>query len=141
MLVVLTHRTSQSTDGGVQRLLDFLGFVDAEWQRFALSSARTMNDLKVPLDIEYLFLGGKEYRIGGKRQIWFKKAEKGEKSVKGYNPDRFYVTDAFDQFEHPHQLNFDLSKGSAFDEGLVQVQPIGRKIGRSFSSKGPLVRE
>lgn len=139
MHVVLTHETSQSTrDGGVQSLLDLLRFVDLEWKKYAFSSARTMKELRVPPSIQYLILGGREYRIGGPRSVWFKKIDR---PIKGYDPNLFYVTEALDHEGHPHQLDFDLSRGSAFDDELVRVRPIVPRIGRSFSSKGPLVRE
>jgi len=141
MHVVLTHHVGQSTrDGGARSLIDLLVFVEFEWQKHLASSRRTMNELKVPPNIEYLFLGGKRYRIGGPRKIWFKKVEK---AARGYNPDLFYVTEAFDDDGHPHQLDFDLSKGSVFDDELiVKARPVDiTRFTHASVSTGPLVRE
>jgi len=139
MLVVLTPGTCQSTgDGGVHTLLDLLGHVELEWHKHLASSRRTMNDLKLPPSIEYLILGGREYRIGGPRKIWLKRDDKAPRL---YDPTQFYVTEAIDREGHPHQLAFNTAMGTVFDGGICKVQPIGAPVGRSFSSKGPLVRE
>lgn len=125
---------------GVHHSIKFLEFVRETWSKYENSPRQTMldRDLKVPKDLSYIIIEGQLYEFGKRRVIWF------EMLGKGYNPDRFYVSEMFDLSGHRFQLHLDRSRGDLHDHVvLVDMKDLdAQKHGcKPLSGTGLLTRD
>ena len=142
MYFVPTQYVNMNTrNGETNGILELLDFVDNEWRKFSCSSQRTMKDLKVPSSVECIILGDETYRIGGPRNIWFKKDPH---ATRGYNPGLMYVTEAFDTHDRSHQLDFTLSEVHDAGKASWLVKPrllAISSVGRGYTAGASPLRD
>lgn len=145
MHVVLRCGITQSIrDTGIAHLIELLEFVRTEWNRFENSKSRTMRNLTVPSGITHIVIGGELYKLTDRRALWFERCETCEKCRKGYNPNRFYISEVTDLSGHSFQLYLDRSAGSSHDDVRVvraKLLYIPQQITRDTASTGPRVRD
>jgi len=133
MYVVIDYSIDPNTRAkGIGGLIQLLDYVESKWGSFQLSTSRTMQSLKVPPEIERIFVAGVIYTLAAnRREVWFKRTA----TRRGYDSNRFFVSEAIDDSGHTWQLELDRTLG-AFD-GVVLTRATRLDGARTMSCCGP----